>query len=360
MSARIRVLIVDDAVIVRRLVAQALGRDPELEVVGTASDGDVAIEQLSRQPVDIVTLDVDMPHMNGMATLREIRARWPRLPVIIFSGMIEPGPAELEALSLGANDVLQKLPHEGNMLNAIEWVVERLAPRLKQVVRSCQGRPREAGKTGAPRVMTLRPVAPGSRPRVLLIGSSTGGPNALEQVLSRLPADYPLPIVVVQHMPVGFTRLMAERLAALTPFMASEAESGSAMEPGKVWIAPGDLHLVIRRVGAEITLQTNRDAPENSCRPSVDVLFLSAVKVYGADVLAVVLTGMGYDGLKGAEGIVGAGGQVLVQDEATSVVWGMPGAVAKAGLASGILPLGGLADAIMQRTRGGLVVAAPS
>jgi two-component system chemotaxis response regulator CheB len=199
-----------------------------------------------------------------------------------------------------------------------------------------------------------------AKARILVVGASTGGPNALETFLSGLPADYPLPIVVVQHMPVGFTRLLAERLTAHTPFVASEGETGGMVVPGRIWIAPGDLHLVLRHADSGITLQTNREAPENSCRPAVDVLFRSAVRVYGAGVLGVVLTGMGYDGLKGSEGIVAAGGQVLVQDEASSVVWGMPGAVARAGLASGILPLDALAEAVLQRTRSGLLLAAQS
>jgi two-component system chemotaxis response regulator CheB len=193
---------------------------------------------------------------------------------------------------------------------------------------------------------------------VLLVGSSTGGPDALERVLSQLPADFPLPILVVQHMPVGFTRLLAERLTARTELSAAEAAPGVALLPGQIWVAPGDYHLALRQSAGVVTLQTNREPPENSCRPAVDVLFRSAAEVYGPAVLGVVLTGMGSDGLKGSEAVVRAGGQVLAQDEATSVVWGMPGAVARAGLASGILPLTAIADAIMQRTRGGLVLAA--
>lgn len=374
MSSRLRVLVVDDAVIVRRLVAQALARDPEIEVAGTASDGDIALTQLAKVPVDIVTLDIDMPHMNGMATLKEIRSRWPELPVVIFTGMPEPGPAELEALALGASDVVQKLPHEGNMLNALEWVQERLAPRLKQVVAACQARPAARPATAparkpvaaepaapeGPIVLRPRPAGRGTRPQVLLVGSSTGGPNALELFFARLPADFPLPMVVVQHMPAGFTRLLAQRLTSRTPFPAAEGEAGAALAPGRIWIAPGDRHLVVRQSGPGVILQTNREPPENSCRPAVDVLFRSAAGVYGAGVLAVVLTGMGYDGLKGSEQIVAAGGQVLVQDAASSVVWGMPGAIARAGLAGAVLPVEALAEAVVQRTRGGLVLAAES
>ncbi len=364
MTTPIRVLVVDDAVIVRRLVTMALSKDPGIHVAGSASDGDIAIEQLEKQVIDVVVLDLDMPAMNGLVALREIRKRWPSLPVIVFTGLSEPGAAELEVLALGAKDVLPKLPHEGNMLNAMEWVSSGLVPRLKEVVREWQAKNR-APPPASPspereRAATVRPARSGRavRPQVLVIGSSTGGPDALEKVLCELPPDFPLPILIVQHMPVGFTRLLAERLELRTPFAVSEAEHGSVVEPGRVWIAPGDHHLTVRRSGSTVTLQTNREPPENSCRPSVDVLFQSAAKAYGAGVLAVILTGMGYDGLKGSEAIVKAGGAVLAQDAATSVVWGMPGAVARAGLASGILPLTAIADEIVQHSRGGRVLAA--
>jgi two-component system chemotaxis response regulator CheB len=363
MTAPIRVLVVDDAVIVRRLVAMALAKDTGIEVVGSASDGDIAIAQLEKLAVDVVVLDIDMPTMNGLAALREIRKRWPALPVVVFTGMAEPGPAELEALTLGASDVVQKLPHEGNMLNAMEWVTTRLVPRLRAVVSEWRTRspapPAARVLANTVAVSAVRP-ARRTRPNVLLIGTSTGGPDALERLLCGLPADFPLPILIVQHMPVGFTRLLAERISVRTPFPAAEAAPGDVVEPGRIRIAPGDYHMTVHKAGATCALQTNREAPENSCRPAVDVLFRSAVRVYGAGVLGVVLTGMGYDGLKGSEGIVAAGGQVLVQDEASSVVWGMPGAVARAGLASGILPLDALAEAVLQRTRSGLLLAAQS
>lgn len=361
MTPPIRVLVVDDAVIVRRLVATALAKDPAIEVVGSASDGDIAIAQLEKYPVDVMVLDIDMPTMNGLAALREIRKRWPTLPVVVFTGMSEPGPTELEALSLGAGDIVQKLPHEGNMLNAIEWVVERLAPRLKAVVSEWRVKvPMPVSVPARRRETPLVSAPPGRRvrPQVLLIGSSTGGPDALEKVLRQLPVDFPLPILIVQHMPVGFTRLLAERLTSSTPFPASEAANGDMVQPGRIWVAPGDHHLTVQKSGSNFILQTNREAPENSCRPAVDVLFRSAAKAYGAGVLGVVLTGMGSDGQKGSEAVVGAGGSVLAQDEATSVVWGMPGAVARAGLASAILPLTALGDEIVQRTRGGQVLAA--
>jgi two-component system chemotaxis response regulator CheB len=356
MSTPIRVLVVDDAVIVRRLIGQALSQVPGFDVVGTASDGDIALRRIEELHPDAITLDIDMPEMNGLETLREIRKRWPGLSVVMFTGVTEPGARELEALGLGANDCVTKVPHEGNMVNAIQWTQNRLAPRLKAVV--AEGRsalvPRPVATRIARPPVSTRPFMP----EVLAIGASTGGPNALEELLRRLPADFPLPILVVQHMPVGFTRLLAERLAGRTQLAAAEAEPGAVLRAGKIWIAPGDQHMTVERSGTVVSLQTNREAPENSCRPAADVLFRSLSRAFGAQVLGVVLTGMGQDGLLGAQAIVQAGGQVMAQDEASSVVWGMPGAVVRAGLASQVLPLAGLAEQIVLRTHGGRSAAA--
>lgn len=363
---RLRVLVVDDAVIVRRLIAQALGQEPDMEVVGTASDGDLALETLAAGRPDVVTLDIDMPGLDGLETLRRLRAAWPQLPVVMFTGVSEPGVAELEALAMGANDLIPKLPHEGNMVNAIEWVRTRLAPRLREVaaqVAKAQAlaaepplaRPAPPAATPAPPRSAGRVAA--SLPEVLAVAASTGGPNALEALLKGLPADFRLPIVITQHMPPGFTRLLADRLRAATHFQVDEAVPGAPLEPGQVWIAPGDHHLVVQRVGMAVVLQTNQAPPENSCRPSADPMFRSVARVFGPRSLAVVLTGMGQDGAAGAGSIAQAGGRILVQDEATSVVWGMPGAVARAGVAEAVLPLGELPQAIVERCRGGVAPA---
>lgn len=361
-------MIVDDAVIVRRLIAQALGREPDMEVVGTASDGDLALGAIADQRPDVVTLDIDMPGLDGLETLRRLRVTSPHLAVVMFTGVSEPGVAELEALALGANDLVPKLPHEGNMVNAIEWVSTRLAPRLREVAaevekaRALTAAPRPAAAPHAAAVpRTVPPASAGriaaSLPEVLAVAASTGGPNALEALLKGLPPDFRLPILITQHMPPGFTRLLADRLRAATHFQVDEAVPGAPVVPGQVWIAPGDHHLVVQRVGMEVVLQTNQSPPENSCRPAADPMFRSVARVYGPRALAVVLTGMGQDGMAGAGSIVQAGGRVLVQDEASSVVWGMPGAVARGGLAEAILPLGGLPQAIVERCRGGVVPA---
>ncbi|MFN8651628.1 MAG: chemotaxis-specific protein-glutamate methyltransferase CheB [Gemmatimonadales bacterium] len=361
----LRVLIVDDAVIVRRLIMQALAADKAFDVLGSASTGLLALDRIRTLRPDVVTLDLDMPEMDGFEALRRIRQEWPSLPVLIFTGAEEEEvTAELQAL--GANGTLRKLPHEGNMRGAIGWVQEKLAPALKQLPRvSIRPATPPAAAPTAPAApaapvpeVSRPPVArvaaprPSRSPAVLGVGASTGGPNALEAFLSDLPGDLGLPIVLVQHMPEGFTRLLADRLNVKTPFGAIEAKGGEVLVPNCIYIAPGDRHLVVERHHEGIRLQTNLAPPENSCRPAVDVLFRSLAEVYGDATLAVVLTGMGQDGMLGAERIVKAGGRVVVQDEASSVVWGMPGAVARAGLADRVLPLDALAAEIATRVRG--------
>lgn len=349
----IRVLIVDDAVIVRRLVMQALATDSGIEVLGSASTGRLALERIEALAPDAVVLDLDMPDMDGIEALQRIRARWPGLPVLIFTAADDPDlAAELKAL--GAAGTLRKLPHEGNMRGAIGWVQERLAPAIRQLPKAV-ALPALPSPSGAPAAaMAPRPAR---CPAVLGIGSSTGGPNALEALLRALPPDLGVPIVLVQHMPEGFTRLLADRLSVRTPFEAVEASPGDVLSPNRIWIAPGDRHLAVERCAEGVRLQTTLAPPENSCRPAVDVLFRSLAEVYADATLAVVLTGMGQDGMAGADRIVRAGGRVLAQDEATSVVWGMPGAVARAGLADRVLPLDDLAAEIATRVRGGRALA---
>jgi two-component system chemotaxis response regulator CheB len=208
-------------------------------------------------------------------------------------------------------------------------------------VTSKQSRPPAAAVAGSAR----------RRIDVVAIGASTGGPNALADIFSRLPADFPVPIVVVQHMPPMFTRLLADRLSAQFPIRVHEGTSGAVLEPGHAWIAPGDYHMIVVRDTGQVRLLLHQDPPENSCRPAVDVLLRSVAKTFGPHVLAAILTGMGQDGLRGCEAVHAAGGQVLAQDEATSVVWGMPGYVARAGLADRVLPLNLVADEILRRVR---------
>jgi two-component system chemotaxis response regulator CheB len=356
------VLVVDDSVVVRRLVSDVLASDPDIEVVATASNGRLALNRLDQVAPDLVTLDIEMPELDGIATLREMRARGNRVPVIMFSTLTERGAsATLDALEAGASDYVTKPANVGSITESLEQVRQSLVPKIKALV----PRPRSAGPAAsvprrAPGAGGLpgsaaRPVVLASRAvrtspfRVLVIGCSTGGPDALARVLSDLPADLPVPVAVVQHMPPVFTKQFAMRLDRTLPFRVVEAEAGHVLERGSVYIAPGDHHLALKTSGGRVVTVVNQDPPENFCRPAVDVLFRSAAHAYGRDVLAAVLTGMGTDGRRGSQDVVTAGGSVVVQDEATSVVWGMPGAVAQAGTAEEVLPLGELAAALSRR-----------
>lgn len=345
---RIRVLVVDDSVVVRRLVTTALQADPALEVVGSAADGRIALAKIEQLEPDVVTLDIEMPVMDGLTALREIRARWSTLPVIMFSTLTQRGAAAtLDALALGASDYVTKPSGSGDPARALEAVRAELIPKIKALcARNGVG---EGGRTVAPIVRPGARRAPQTRVDVVAIGVSTGGPNALARLLPALPATLPVPVLIVQHMPPMFTRILAERLDATSALRVVEAADGDVLEPGGVWIAPGGRHMIVERVNGRCEIRTNLDPPEHSCRPAVDPLFRSVVRCYGPHVLAVVLTGMGNDGGDGAEAVHEAGGQVVVQDEGSSVVWGMPGYVARAGHADAIVPIEEMHGEILTR-----------
>lgn len=364
MATKIRLLLVDDSAVIRRLLADVLSGDPALEIVGQAPNGRVALEKLPVLKPDLVILDVEMPEMDGLETLAEIRKRQPRLPVIMFSSLTERGAiVTLEALALGASDYVTKPSNTGNMATALQRVRDELIPRIKTFCRHLTGPafpspspPTERAPVTAPETKPSPfPTLPRLRLRVdiVVIGVSTGGPTALAALLPRLPATFPVPILIVQHMPPIFTRLLAERLAAQSTVSVAEGAAGEILRPGQVRLAPGGSHMVLERRGTQVCLQLNQGEPENSCRPAVDVLFRSVADIYRGNTLAVILTGMGNDGLRGCEAIRKAGGQILVQDETSSVVWGMPGFVAKAGLADGQIALSHLAGEILNRVRMG-------
>jgi two-component system, chemotaxis family, protein-glutamate methylesterase/glutaminase len=361
----ISVLVVDDSVVVRRLVTDVLDEDQDIHVVGTAPNGQIALAKIPQLNPDVISLDVEMPVMDGLETLRELRKSFPDLPVIMFSTLTDRGAAAtLEALELGAQDYVTKPANIGSVQASMASVREQLIPKIKALHRhSPRGRadghgvlPRQAGlaraaATGSSALSTvLRAGEPTRAVDVVLLGVSTGGPDALATVLPALPATFPVPVLVVQHMPPTFTRLLAQRLDGRSALQVREAHDGDVVRPGQVLVAPGDFHLRLQRSGGSVVARLDQGTPENFCRPSVDVLFRSAAQVYGAGCLGVVLTGMGTDGARGAGDIVGAGGQVVVQDQATSVVWGMPGAVAHAGLASELVPLADVASVVARRT----------
>ncbi|MCX6397842.1 MAG: chemotaxis response regulator protein-glutamate methylesterase [Propionibacteriales bacterium] len=347
----IRVLVVDDSALVRRLVTTSLGLDPEIEVAGQATNGREAIGMVDELKPDAVTLDIEMPILDGLGALDAIRRRHPRLPIIMFSTLTEKGATKtLEALSLGASDFVTKPSNTTSMAESMASVREQLIPKLKALVGAHRvvgggrevGPPRDADlgrSVGAVAPVVRTSVPTTTRPEVLLIGCSTGGPDALSRVLEDLPGTLRVPVLVVQHMPPLFTTMFAERLDRVSPLRVREAAEGDELVAGEVLIAPGGFHLRISRTAGVTRAHLDEGPQENFCRPAVDPLFRSAVEVFGGAAVALILTGMGSDGLIGCQLLAEKGAHVIVQDEGSSVVWGMPGAVATAGLANEVLPL---------------------
>ncbi|MBT9331352.1 protein-glutamate methylesterase/protein-glutamine glutaminase [Paracidobacterium acidisoli] len=362
-GARIRVLIVDDSTVMRTLLRMTLDPHPEMEIAGIARDGAQALESLDRLRPDLMLLDIEMPGMNGLDVLTRIRERHDAVRIIMCSTLTRRGAAiTLEALARGATDYVTKPEAQHGVAEGVETLTRDLIPKILALFPAPVRTPPPpaavspaAGTPPAPNAITdanpdAIPPAPflpsrsAASPGALLIGVSTGGPAALERLLPALPADFSLPVLIVQHMPQLFTSLLAERLNLLCPLAVREAIPGARPEPGTIWIARGDWHMEVTR---DLHLQLRQTLPEHSCRPSVDVLFRSAAAVWGAGLLGVILTGMGSDGLAGCRTVREAGGTVFVQDRATSAVWGMPGVVAEAGLAHMTLPLGEMAGEIL-------------
>ncbi len=376
-AKKIRVLVVEDSVVVRRLLCDVIAGDADLEVVGTAENGTRVLERIAVLNPDLITLDVEMPEMDGLETLSAIRKRYPRLPVIMVSAVTLRGASStIEALSRGASDYVSKPSGARSIGEVRQAIRDHLVAKIKclcpqAVVPAREGGrslppdsrtllpPREqtavatpAARAGGPPLSAISRLLPG-RVDAVVIGVSTGGPNALARVLPVLPPDLPVPVLIVQHMPAEFTGLLAKRLAKLTPFPVREAAGGERLGPRQAWVAPGGSHLAVAADPSGPVLTLQADAQENSCRPAADVLFRSAAAAFGTGVLAVVMTGMGQDGLAGCRVIRAAGGRVLAQDEATSVVWGMPGCVVRAGLADHVLAVDQLADEIVRLVRVG-------
>jgi two-component system, chemotaxis family, protein-glutamate methylesterase/glutaminase len=351
--ARPRVLVVDDSVVARRLVSKAITADETVDVIGTAADGRIAVAQIERLRPDAVTLDLDMPVMDGLETVEAIRERWPQLPVIMVSTYTVRGAqVTLDALALGANDYVVKPSGSASPTDAIARLHEELVPRILALC------PHTSSDLAVTEAIAIAPRAPAARVDAIAIAVSTGGPTALGSLLAELPATLPVPIVIVQHMPPMFTRVLAERLDRTSSIRVLEAADGHRLEPGTVRIAPGDRHMLVERVGDVVRVHTTTDPPENSCRPSADPLFRSVAETYGRNALGIVMTGMGSDGLRGSRRLVEEGSRVIVQDEASSVVWGMPGFVVREGLADAVVPLQDLGREIGARVGAGRIGAA--
>ena len=318
-------LVVDDSVVIRRLVTHALDEDPELHVIGAAANGAIALQRIPQLNPDVLTLDIEMPEMDGLETLRRVRREYPQVRVIMFSTLTERGAAVTsEALTLGADDYVSKVSNEGSLDRSMKRLREELLPKVKQFFAT----PQQKSAAVRPETRQVQsPPAPGEGrllrvvrelPKVVVIGVSTGGPTALGAILPQLPADFPLPVLVVQHMPPLFTRLLAERLHATCRLPVEEGRQSQPVEAGRILIAPGDFHMKVAPNGASVCVCLDQSPPQNSCRPAVDALFASTGEVYGGAAIAVILTGMGQDGLRGAQILKARGASVLAQDESSS------------------------------------------
>jgi two-component system, chemotaxis family, protein-glutamate methylesterase/glutaminase len=351
---RTRILLVDDSTVMRSLLRSVVLTDQALEVAGTAADGVTALQAVESLRPDLVLLDVEMPNMDGLATLRELRARGHRVPVIMCSSLTQRGArVTIEALACGASDYVTKPARQSNSDEGIRSLAQELVPKIKALARCTLTEPAGSAATTNNIRRTSVCFSPGadSTPKVVVIGVSTGGPAALDRVLPVLPSTFPLPILIVQHMPELFTGILAERLNGRCRLAVREASEGDLVSPGTIFVARGNWHMEVlagASAAAAPSLHLTQAPLENHCRPAVDALFRSAAAVYAGSVVAVVLTGMGSDGLAGSRLLRTAGSIVLAQDQPSSTVWGMPGAVANAGLASRVLPLDAIGPEIIR------------
>lgn len=349
---KIRVMVVDDSAVIRGLLTRTLESDPAISVVATVPNGQVALHTLGRETIDVVILDIEMPVMDGLTALPKLVEQDPKLQVIMASTLTRKNAdVSIKALSLGAADYVTK-PSSSSELHSADQFKRELNEKVKAL-----GRARRAAQPGTPTVKTSAPAAatlgtPGDiklrkasmfHPTAIAIASSTGGPQALLAVLGKLDPAISQPIFITQHMPPTFTTLLAEHIERASGRPCHEGQDGEAVRGGCIYVAPGATHMLIERDGTAVRIRLNDGPPENFCKPAADPMFRSLAQVYGARLFTVVLTGMGADGRKGGEDIVGAGGTIVAQDQASSVVWGMPGAVATAGLCSAVLPLAEIA-----------------
>jgi two-component system, chemotaxis family, protein-glutamate methylesterase/glutaminase len=375
----LRILAADDSGVMRSILwklflLQKEDRSsdlPRMELCGIARDGVECLEQVKKLRPDVLVLDLEMPRLNGLEVLDRLRRENPELPVIMCSAYTEHGArSTLEALTRGASDYVTKPAGQRDFHAAMQSLSQQLLPRIAALAKDAQRGKKRAGQgassgNGQSIKSEEIPSKASSPIEVVVIGLSTGGPSALEQLLPKLPKDFAVPVLIVQHMPKLFTGALAERLDKCCALPVKEAYDNATIRPGTVWLAPGDAHMEIapRRImsgeedrgtaGFSSRVRLHKQVPLNHCMPSVDYLFFSAARMYGAGTLALVMTGMGADGLNGARAVHQSGGVVLAQDEASSAVWGMPGRVSEAGIASATLPLWGIASALKQRVSEG-------
>ena len=358
----VRVMIVDDSAVVRGLVTRLLEEAADISVVASVSNGQMALTSLERNEVDVVLLDIEMPVMDGMTALPKLLQIDPAIRIVMQSTLTLKGAdISMRALEMGAADYIPKPTSTRDIAGGMDFKTELLTKvrALGQARRRSPGRrpkplpvtPQQQITATPQTAYTPRPVAaPGASiqlrthapepPDVIAIGSSTGGPQALFTLLGAMRSGtVRQPILITQHMPATFTTILGEHISRVSGWNAKEAVDGESLEGGRVYIAPGDFHMIVEARGTNRVLRLNKNAPENFCRPSVDPMLRSLAAIYGRRILTCILTGMGSDGLKGGTEVVNGGGTLIAQDEATSVVWGMPGAVANAGICSAVLPL---------------------
>ncbi|GIU07270.1 protein-glutamate methylesterase/protein-glutamine glutaminase [Shewanella glacialipiscicola] len=373
----IKVLVVDDSSFFRRRVSEIVNQDPELEVIATASNGAEAVKMAAELNPQVITMDIEMPVMDGITAVREIMAKCPT-PILMFSSLTHDGArATLDALDAGALDFLPKrfediATNKDDAILLLQQRVKALGRRriFRPVARAVvaptpASRPTTSGLRTS-NIAAPVPVAPpvrtsptasirasGKQYKLLLIGTSTGGPVALQKILTQFPANYPHPILLIQHMPAAFTPAFASRLNGLCNIEVKEAVNGDVLKPGCAYLAPGGMQMMIERAGATGRLKILAGSADMNYKPCVDITFASASKAFGGDILAVVLTGMGADGREGARMLKSAGATIWAQDEASCVVYGMPQAVASAGIATQSIALDNMAESILKESARG-------
>ncbi len=358
-SDPIRVMVVDDSAVVRGLISRMIEAEKDMTVSASVGNGQIAVSTFARTEIDIIVLDIEMPVMDGLTALPKLLEVDREVKVIMASTLtVRNAEISIRALDRGAADYVPKPSSSRELSGGMDFQREliekvRSLGSIRREVRRAKGPSKPGARAAvaapilkkAPVAIKLRPM-PDFRPDVLAIGSSTGGPQALLSVLKGIGPNPRIPIFITQHMPATFTAVLADHISRSTGLACAEAKDGETVVPGRIFLAPGNFHMIVERKGTQVVVRLNDGPPENYCRPAVDPMLRSIAKVYGSRTLVTILTGMGADGLKGGKEVTAAGGAVIAQDEATSVVWGMPGAVATEGLCSAVLPISHVAPFI--------------